>query len=421
MIFITLYRIFITLAMPFVYLLLWVRRKRGKEDAVRYPERLGYRLPDRPQGKLIWMHGASVGECLSMQPLINRILEKDPEVHIMVTSGTVTSAALMQKRLPERAFHVYIPVDLCGATKRFVAHFHPDSALWFESEFWPNILYQIHRRSIPLVLLNGRISDSSFSKWKRFLPVIRSILGLFTFVFGQTEEDARRLRVLGAPDAVCVGNIKCAAPPAPFDPEELKKILAQIGNRPCWVGGSTHPDEEAQMADIHKELLPLFPDLLTISAPRHPERRAEIKEAFEKRGLRVSVRTKGEEITADTQVYLADTLGEMGLIYQLAPIVFVGGSLIPFGGQNMLEPMRLGRVVIIGPHAFNFRAIVATGKEKEALIEVPDKNVMREKIAFYLKQADERHLLGKRAETLACSEMAVLDRVYDVLKQRKVV
>jgi len=421
MIFIILYRIFITLAMPFIYIVLWIRRQRGKEDAIRYPERLGKQLPKRPVGKLIWMHGASVGECLSMQPLIHRILEKDPNVHIMVTSGTVTSATLMKKRLPDRAFHVYIPVDLCGATKRFVEHFQPDSALWFESEFWPNILYQIHRHKIPLVLLNGRISDSSFTRWKRFLPIIRSILGLFTFVFGQTEEDARRLRVLGAPDAVCVGNIKCAAPPAPFDREELKKILSQIGNRPCWVGGSTHPDEEAQMADIHRELLASFPDLLTISAPRHPERRAEIKAAFEKRGLRVSVRTKGEEITSDTQVYLADTLGEMGLIYQLAPIVFVGGSLIPFGGQNMLEPMRLGRVVIIGPHAFNFRAIVATGKEKEALIEVPDKNVMQEKIAFYLRQKDECIRLGKRAEVLACSEMAVLDRVYDVLKQREIV
>ena len=416
-----LYRIFITLAMPFILIWLFIRRRRGKEDQVRWRERFGKDLPARPKGRLIWMHGASVGECLSMQPLIRRLLEKNPALHIMVTSGTVTSAALMQKRLPERAFHVYVPVDLGGAVRRFVGHFKPDAVLWFESEFWPNALNEIHQKKIPLVLLNGRISDRSFRRWQRFLCLIKPILGMFTFVFGQTEEDARRLRVLGAPDAVCVGNIKCAAPPAPFNPEDLKNLLAAIGHRPCWVGGSTHPDEESQMADVHQALLKEFPDLLTISAPRHPERREEIKAAFEKRGLTVAVRSKGDKITKEVQVYLADTLGEMGLIYQLAPIVFVGGSLIPFGGQNMLEPMRLKRVVMIGPHAFNFRAIVASGKEKGALIEVVDKNVLKENIAFYLKNKEKADELAARAEKLACSEMAVLDRVYDVLEARGIV
>jgi len=418
---IRLYRIFVTLAMPFIFILLFIRRRRGKEDPARFGERLGKKMPPRPKGRLIWMHGASVGECLSMQPLINRLLEKNPELHIMVTSGTVTSAALMKKRLPERAFHVYVPVDFCGSTERFVRHFKPDAVLWFESEFWPNILYQIHRQGIPLVLLNGRISDRSFARWQRFLCLIKPILNLFTFVFGQTEEDARRLRVLGAKDAVCVGNIKCAAPPAPYSADDLKKLLSAIGNRPCWVGGSTHPDEESQMADVHKNLLKIFPNLLTISAPRHPERREEIKAAFEKRGLKVAVRSKGEKITDDVQVYLADTLGEMGLIYRLAPIVFVGGSLIPFGGQNMLEPMRLARVVIIGPHAFNFRAIVASGKEKGALIEVPDKQVLQKNLQFYLQNPQEAETLAGKAEKLACSEMAVLDRVYQVLESRGIV
>jgi len=416
-----LYRIFVTLAMPFILILLFIRRRRGKEDAERWRERLGYQLPARPKGRLIWMHGASVGECLSMQPLIRRLLEKNPHLHIMVTSGTVTSANLMQKRLPERAFHVYVPVDLCGAVRRFVRHFKPDAVLWFESEFWPNVLDEIYRHKIPLVLLNGRISDRSFRRWQRFLCLIKPILGRFTFVFGQTEEDARRLRVLGAPDAVCVGNIKCAAPPAPYNEEDLKELLALIGDRPCWVGGSTHPDEESQMADVHQALLKEFPNLLTISAPRHPERREEVVAAFEKRGLTVAVRSKGEKITDSVQVYLADTLGEMGLIYWLAPIVFVGGSLIPFGGQNMLEPMRLKRVVIIGPNAFNFRAIVASGKEKGALIEVPDKEVLKENVAFYLKDKEAAEKLAEKAEKLACSEMAVLDRVYVVLEERGIV
>lgn len=414
----SLYRIFIILATPFIHILLFVRRRKGKEDPKRFNERLGKDLPTRPSGKLIWMHGASVGECLSMQPLINRILEKNPDIHIMVTSGTVTSATLMSKRLPQRAFHVYSPVDFAGATHRFVSHFKPDAVLWFESEFWPNILREINRADIPLVLLNGRISDKSFARWQKALWVIRPIMNLFTLVFGQTEEDARRLKVLGATDAVCVGNLKCAAPPAPFQQDVLDDLLKQIGDRPCWVGGSTHPDEESQMADIHVKAMTQYPNLLTISAPRHPERREEIKTAFEKRGLKVAVRSQNDPITKDTRVYLADTLGEMGLIYQLAPIVFVGGSLIPFGGQNMLEPMRLARVVMIGPHAFNFRAIVASGKEKGALIEVPDKDALLGNLLFYLGNEQARREISRKAEALACSEMAVLDRVYDVLKER---
>ena len=415
-----LYRILIILATPFIYILLFIRRCNGKEDKNRFHERLGKELPKRPKGKLIWMHGASVGECLSMQPLINRILEKNPDIHIMVTSGTVTSAALMAKRLPKRAFHVYSPVDFAGGTRRFVRHFKPDAVLWFESEFWPNVLREIHTEKIPLVLLNGRISDRSFARWQKAPWVIKSIMGLFTFVFGQTEEDARRLKVLGAPDAVCVGNIKCAAPPAPFNQTELDMLLKQIGDRPCWVGGSTHDNEESQMADIHAQAMKVLPNLLTISAPRHPERREKVKADFEKQGLKVAVRSKGEPITADTQVYLADTLGEMGLIYRLAPIVFVGGSLIKFGGQNMLEPMRLGRVVMIGPYAFNFRAIVAAGKNEGALIEVEGKEALLGNLVFYLQQEKERLVIGAKAKALACSEMAVLDRVYNVLKERDI-
>ncbi len=416
----TVYRILTFLATPFIRIALWRRRQKGKEDPVRYRERFGWDLPPRPAGRFIWMHGASVGECLSMQPLIRRLLEKDADLHIMVTSGTVTSAALMAKRLPERAFHVYIPVDLNGYVRRFVRHFKPDAVLWFESEFWLNTIRVIREEKIPLVLLNGRISDRSFRRWQKALWLIKPLLNMFTLTFGQTAEDARRLQVLGAPNAVCVGNIKYAAPPAPFDADELKKLQEAIGDRPCWVGGSTHPNEEELMADVHVLLANEFPRLLTISAPRHPER-TDVRPTFEKAGLTVAQRTKGEPLTDKTDVYFADTLGEMGLIYQLAPIVFVGGSLIPFGGQNMLEPMRLGQAVVIGPHAFNFREIVATSKEKEALIEVADVDELALVVRDLLRNPDKRILIGARAATQACSEMAVLDRVCDVLQQQGII
>ncbi len=414
----SLYRILTFLATPFIYVWLYIRLLRGKEDSKRIYERFGFQMHARPTGKLIWLHGASVGECLSMMPLINRLLEQNKNLKIMVTSGTVSSAKLMEKRLPKRAFHEYIPVDIQGACRRMVRHFKPDAVLWFESEFWPNILGEIRKADIPLILLNGRISDRSFQRWQKALWIIKPLLSLFTLTFGQTEEDARRLRVLGARETICVGNLKYAAPPAPFDAVELRRLLRQIGKRPVWVGGSTHPGEEEMMADIHVQVAKAFPGLLTVSAPRHPERGNEVRRIFEKRGLKVAQRTKEEAITPDTDVYFADTLGEMGLIYRLSPIVFVGGSLVPFGGQNMLEPMRLGRLVMIGPNAFNFREIVSFSKERGALVEVADATSMLGNLVFYLKNKDERRAVGRRAQTFAVSAMAVLDRVYDVLKER---
>lgn len=420
MIALLLYRIFVVLATPFILGWLFIRKQKGKEDSIRFPERLGYRLPQRPEGRLLWLHGASVGECLSMMPLINRLLAEDKDINIMVTSGTVTSAALMAKRLPQRAFHVYVPVDMVGGVRRFVRHFRPNAVLWFESEFWPNILQEIRRHHVPLILLNGRISDRSFRRWQKALWIIRPLLGLFTLTFGQTKEDAHRLQVLGAPQAVCVGNLKCAAPPAPFDAIELERLMQAIGSRPCWVGGSTHPGEEAMMANVHQTLKKEFPDLLTISAPRHPER-TDVIPTFTQAGLTVARRTNGDAITSETDVYFADTLGEMGLIYRLAPIVFVGGSLVPFGGQNMLEPMRLGRAVVIGPHAFNFREIVSTAKNQKALVEVADVTELIQILRTWLNQPTDRAEIGKRAEAQACAEMAVLERVTQVLREQGVV
>lgn len=415
-----LYRIFVVLATPFILGWLFIRKQKGKEDSIRFPERLGYRLPQRPEGRLLWLHGASVGECLSMMPLINRLLAEDKDINIMVTSGTVTSASLMAKRLPQRAFHVYVPVDMVGGVRRFVRHFRPNAVLWFESEFWPNILQEIRRHHVPLILLNGRISDRSFRRWQKALWIIRPLLGLFTLTFGQTKEDAHRLQVLGAHQAVCVGNLKCAAPPAPFDAIELERLMQAIGSRPCWVGGSTHPGEEAMMANVHQTLKKEFPDLLTISAPRHPER-TDVIPTFTQAGLTVARRTNGDAITSETDVYFADTLGEMGLIYRLAPIVFVGGSLVPFGGQNMLEPMRLGRAVVIGPHAFNFREIVSTAKNQKALVEVADVTELIQILRTWLNQPTDRAEIGKRAEAQACAEMAVLERVTQVLREQGVI
>ena len=413
-----LYRVLIVLFSPFIFIWLTIRYVKGKEDKQRFLERLGISKKTRPQGRLVWMHGASVGECLSMLPLVKKLLEENKDLSIMVTSGTVTSASLMAKRLPERAFHQYIPVDFPWATKRFVSHWKPTAVLWFESDFWPNMLMDIHNQNIPLILLNGRISDKSFTRWQKFSYTIRAIQSLFSLSFGQTKEDARRLEVLGAKNVVCEGNLKFSAVCPPFDMKELKTIKKLIGERPCWCMASTHSNEEEMGAFVHKEIQKEYKNLLTVITPRHPNRADEIEKMLCKNGLTVARRSRKENITAKVDVYLADTIGEMGLIYQLTPYVFVGGSLIPFGGQNMLEPMRLRRAVFIGPHAFNFREIVAQAKKGKALIEVEDKEMLVKKLLAFMAKPANAEKMSTRAEKMATSEMSVLDRVYRILHER---
>lgn len=413
-----LYQCLSILLYPFILLLIILRLFKGKENKSRINERLGFPKKERPTGKLVWMHGASVGECLSMLPLVKKLLEEDKNLHIMITSGTVTSADLMQKRLPERAFHQFIPIDTPFAAHRFVKHWNADAILWFESDFWPNILRAIYKNKKPLILLNGRISDKSFARWQKFPHIIKSIQSLFTLSFGQTQEDARRLKVLGAQDVVSTGNLKFAAVNPPFDADELKKIHASIGNRPVWCMASTHDDEETQGADVHLEFIKKYPDLLTVFVPRHPHRAETIIQMLNKKGLTVSRRSLNEKITDKTNIYIADTIGEMGLLYQIAPVVFVGGSLIKFGGQNMLEPMRLSRTVIIGPHAFNFREIVKTAKEKKALIEVMNKTELQMELEKFFSNPSDYKTMQESAHQLATSEMNVLDRVWSILHER---
>ena len=403
---------------PFILLLIIYRLAKGKENFKRINERLGFPKEKRPEGKLIWLHGASVGECLSMLPLVKKLLDEDKSMHIMVTSGTVTSAELMKKRLPERAFHQFIPIDTPLAAHRFVRHWNADAVLWFESDFWPNILKAIYKNKKPLILLNGRISDKSFERWQKFPRIIKSIQSLFTLSFGQTAEDARRLKVLGAQDVVSTGNLKFAAVNPPFDKEELSKIHKLIGDRPVWCMASTHDDEETKGALVHLELKKEFPNLLTVFVPRHPNRADSIIQILNKKGLAVAQRSKQETINEKTDIYMADTIGEMGLLYQLAPVVFVGGSLIKFGGQNMLEPMRLSRTVIIGPHAFNFREIVKTAKEQNALIEVQDTTELTQTLKNFFLTPNNYISMQENAHKLATSEMSVLNRVWEILHNR---
>ena len=415
--FIKIYNTLITILYPLVIKGYINKRKQiGKEDVARFNERIGRPKMKRPEGKLFWLHGASVGESVSMLPLINKILETYKDAHVMVTTGTVTSADVMQKRLPERAFHQFIPIDNPIFTTRFIRHWQPDVALWFESEFWPAVLSSIKRKNIPLILINGRISNKTFKRWQQFDFVCKELLGCFNFCLGQSEEDAYRLKVLGAKETACLGNLKYAGLPLPIDEKAKNELLAQIGNRKIWLASSTHDDEEVRIAKVHKRLKEKFGDLLTIIVPRHPNRGQPVAEEIQKIGLQTALRSKGEKITAKTDVYIGDTIGEMGLWYDIAKLVFIGGSLIPHGGQNFIEPSRVRDAVIVGPHMHNFTDAMSRAKKADAVMQVSDTGELQELLTELLSNENLLDAKCSLAYNWAASETKVLEGIMDKIK-----
>ena len=348
----TAWRCLTWLTSPAAPLLLRERAARGKEDRARINERLGIAGKPRPEGRLIWIHGASVGESLAALPLIERLLE-DANTHVLVTSGTVASAALLERRLPPRAFHQFVPLDTPGAVTRFLDHWKPDAGLFVESDLWPNLILTARAHGVRLALINARISARSAQGWRKAKKSVAALLSAFDMVLAQDDDVAARFRDLGAPHVQMVGSLKADAPPLPVEEAALATMRAQIGNRPMLLAAQTHPGEDETILPAHDLLRARFPDLLTIIVPRHIERGGDIEMLC---GSRASKRrSTGAAITPQTSIYIADTLGELGLFYRLAPFCFLGGTLVPMGGHNPLEPAALHCAVLAGPHITNAR------------------------------------------------------------------
>ncbi|MDP6574522.1 MAG: 3-deoxy-D-manno-octulosonic acid transferase [Rhodospirillales bacterium] len=412
----SLYRAATTVGAPLIHLYLARRRSAGKEDRERFGERLGQAALSRPQGRLVWAHAASVGESLSLLTLIGRLLEDRPGLHGLVTTGTVTSARLMAERLPARAFHQYVPVDRVAYVRRFLDHWKPDLVLWAESEFWPNLVSQTAARRVPMVLVNGRVSAASFAGWRRAPGLIRHLLGGFALCLGQTEEDTARLWRLGAPRVACPGNLKFAAAALPADDAEIERLGAAIGARPRWLAASTHPGEEEIAGRVHRRLAAGHPDLLTVIVPRHPDRGPAIAADLRGAGLAVAVRSAGDAVAPRTGIYVADTMGELGLFYRLADIAFMGKSLVPLGGQNALEAARLGCAVVQGPNVGNFAEMARRMKESGAAIEVADEDGLATAVGQLLDNGGERARRVQAAISFASAEAHVLDDVMAELR-----
>jgi 3-deoxy-D-manno-octulosonic-acid transferase len=383
-----LYRAVTTLLTPLAPLLLAWRRRRGKEDPLRARERTGASAVRRPNGPLAWVHGASVGEGIALLPLIVRLRARG--FLVLLTTGTVTSARVLGSRLPDGVLHQYAPLDAPRFARRFLEHWRPDIALIAESELWPNILREAHARGVPLVLVNARMSQRSYGRWKRLPGAIRALLAPLDLCLAQSGVDASRLIDLGAARVHVAGNLKYDVPALPAEPGELARLRAVIGSRPVWLAASTHEGEERIVAAIHRGLQRRFPDLVTIVAPRHAERGPDVERTAAEMGVDVVLRSRGEPLApAGAQFYIADTMGELGLFYRLASVVFVGKSLAGGGGQNPIEPAKLGAAILHGPDVSNFTEVYAEFARRGGARQVNDLEDLARALAQLL--SDPRH------------------------------
>jgi 3-deoxy-D-manno-octulosonic-acid transferase len=410
-----LYRGLTTAGLPLIQLLLRRRVAKGKEDPARLDERRGVASLQRPEGPLLWLHAASIGEAQSVLVLIDRMTRERPKLNVLMTTGTVTSASLMAERLPSRALHQFVPVDRPAWVRRFLGYWRPDMAIWVESELWPNLLLETAARGVPMVLLNARISEGSHSGWQRARGLAHRLLSSVSLVLAQDEAIAGRLRDLSAGNVTVSGNLKTAAAPLPATASELVALQEAIGARPVWLAASTHDGEEAIAGQVHAKIAQDRPGLLTIIAPRHPQRAAEIAAALTRDGLTVARRSLSEPITDAVDIYLADGTGELGLFYRIAPVAFIGGSLIPHGGQNLLEPAVLKCAILHGPHVTNFQAIADELAQAGASRRVDSADGLASNVAALLAAPDDATAMADAAAATAAIHDDVLDRVMAAL------
>ena len=331
----------------------------GKEDPERLEERLGISLAERPTGNLIWFHAASVGESLSLVELIKRISSSQPDYNFLITTGTITSAKLILSRLPSNAVHQYIPVDTPKAVEKFLDRWRPSLAIWTESEFWPNLISFTSARDIPMILINARISEKSYRRWRFFKKSLKNLIEKFNYSLIQDEKTVKYFSKIGisSNNFELTGTLKEGSAALPHSEIEQVEISKQILNRPVWLAASTHEGEEKLIAAAHRHASKASQGLLLIIVPRHPERGLEIASILTKENFKICLRSRKDKISSDTQIYIADTLGELGLWYRVAPVSFVGGSLVPIGGHNPFEPAALGSAILHGPYVENFKEI----------------------------------------------------------------
>jgi len=395
---------------------IWLSRrvKAGKEDAARLDERYGRTGLTRPSGTLIWLHGASVGETKMMLPLIKRLYAADPSRSFLITSGTMTSAELLQAQLPDYAVHQYLPFDAPQFVARFLEHWRPDLAIWMESEIWPNLIFKTKAVSIPMALINARMNEKSLQGWRKRKVFAKEVFTCFDTILPADHITAAGLSDFVGQSLKSVGNLKYDAPTLTYDTEERAALKSALGNRPIWVAASIHAEEMEQVIQAHQALQR---KAALILAPRHPSEAASRMIVADHPQITFTQRSKNQTPNTTTDIYLFDTFGEMGLAFSLGDLALVGGSLTPeLMGHNPLEPIRLGIPTVTGPHFASFAEIYEPYIEKQAVIAIEAVGDLPQIIGDMLTSPQKRQDMSDRASALLGTMTGSLDMTIESLE-----
>lgn len=411
------YSLVIYLLAP-LFALFWSwRYARNPVYRDRVLQRFGFAYPQLDEGS-IWLHAVSVGEVQAAIPLIRRLLRDYPTRRVVVSTVTPTGAERVNSLFANQVEHCYLPYDTPGAIRRYFEAIKPDIALIMETEIWPNLFHECGKRSITLLLVSARISPKSVRSYRRLLPLIRKTLSHGIFIAAQTATDAKRFISVGAdPRRTRVtGNIKFDIEPADdlkIRGQELRQEM--LGERLVWVAASTHSGEEEAVLEAHRKLLTRFPEALLVVVPRHPDRFDAVEELIEKSGFNFVRRTDKRSCERSTQVFLGDTMGELNTFYAAADIAFVGGSLVPIGGHNLIEPAVLALPILTGPNVFNAQDIADLFIEAGAAVVVKDATELGERLIWFAEDADAREAAGNMGSEILDANRGALGRLFDLL------
>lgn len=394
------------------------RAAKGKEDLARLSERLGVASAPRPEGPLVWLHAASVGESQVARLLIEALAQRRPDLAFLLTTGTVTSARLAAQRPPPRTIHQFAPVDMPSAVAAFLDHWRPDAGVFLESELWPNLLLEAASRGVRLALLNARMTGKSARGWGRVPQSAQRVLSTFSVIQAADTRTADALTRLAGREIACPGNLKLAAPAPPVDPAASRALTTAISARPAWLAASTHPGEDAIIAEAHLKLTMAAQDALLILAPRHPDRADDLARELAAQGLICARRSRGETPRRDQPIWLWDTLGELGIAYAASPVSLVAGSLAPgIGGHNPIEPAQLGSPILTGPNVHNFEDVFDALVEADACTVVlpPDADALARSVAGVWGDPASGRAMAGRARSLVAGGAGVLDAALAAL------
>lgn len=403
------YRLISILVYPFIKLLLKKRISKGKEDPVRFKEKLGIYKLNRPKGRLIWFHAASIGEFNAILPIIKNISEAFPKLNILVTTVTLTSAKLAANNLPKNAFHQFAPLDCDNIVRKFINYWQPNLVIWTESEFWPNLLYRAKDQA-KVLLINARLSEKSYRRWSYAKALARLVLNCFSLILAQNEESKVFIEKLGIKDVINSGNLKFIAANFSYNQQDFKKLEQELQNRIVVMAASTHPGEEEIFIKIQANLKFIYPKLLMIIAPRHPERKSEVIDKINIKHLNFVTRSSEVEVTPNTDILLVDTIGEFGLFYRLTKIVAMGGSWCKIG-HNFIEPAKLRNIIIFGPRMDNSREVAELFLERKAAILAENQESIQQVIEEYIINPKNFFAIQDNAE----STVNEMEKVQEVV------